>query len=248
MRNKIIKIVFEIIAVTMLLTIICWAIRTYLKNPFQTKTVKSDDITMYQTENKDAVGENKPQISKWIGMLPNDTNVYDMGETFEIEYFSQKDQKAGTLECQVKQVEFTKKNPDTDAIYYAASAVAYDEGYNITNDFTYIVADVVFRNKEETEMEIYVNWVKYIGIVPETGDVDENFPSGEVQGYKTSTDQPDYEKSYAKVIIPGREEYRCKLVYIQKDEAIQGKEPYLRFSASGTILPPDEETCYVKVG
>lgn len=244
------------VLIVMLATILFWGIRTFMKNPILRKSAPeadTEDLLKQEEEQKERDTDtenpiNAKSVSKWIGMLPNDENVYEIGEPFTVEYFSTNTRKEGTLECCMEQVEFTKNAVDTDAVYYAAPAVLFDEEYNITNDFSYIVADTVFRNKEDTDMEIYVNFVRYIAIVPETGDVDPDHPSGELQGYKTKQDQPDYDKSYAKVTIPAGGEFSCRLVYIEKDETIEGKQSYFKFSRSGAIFPPDENTCYVKVG
>ncbi|EET62868.1 hypothetical protein BRYFOR_05219 [Marvinbryantia formatexigens DSM 14469] len=263
MKRKAGKIVLTIIIIGMLGTILFWGFRFFVKNPFVKNSIfqktESSSSNRESAESKempesltwketgimvDASAENQKNVSEVVGLLPDDTNTYNIGESFPQIFFDIDQGKEGTINCRVNSVDFTKDSVDSDAAYYSYDRVRFDEEYNITNDYTYVVANVTFTNEESDELTIYVNCAKYVAINPKTQEV---YNPGELQGYKTSADLPVYDKSYAKVTIPAGKEFECNLVYIQSDEYIQGKECYLHFNSSGITFPIQEDACYVRL-
>lgn len=261
MNRKAGKFIFGAIGLVMFGTILFWGFRSFVPSPFVKDTVfqktPEESAVVQPATVGGAEEDSRPEkettassgtmhrMSELVGVLPDENNTYGIGDTFSQQHYSAKEHTERTIACRVNRVDFTKNNVDTDAVYSVPDIIEFDEEYNIKNDFTYVVANVTFLNKEDFEMEIYVNFVWYVAVDSETGDA---VCSGEMRGYKTQKDLLEYDKSYAKVTIPAGGEFECNLVYIQRDDEIEGKESYLKFNSSGVIFPADEDSCYVKVG
>lgn len=231
-------------------TILWYLFTRVIKNPLLEENV----LTAGRTENtkkaekaEESLSDQQIPRSAFDGfILPYKENIEKIGQPFSLQVGNGNENEyvEYTMQCCINAVEFTKQGIDTDAIYSLENmgddCPQMDEDYNILDEHSYIVINMTMRNTEAETVWFYTNSFWYDSIDPKTND---RFPmNGELRGYKTRKDLPEYNKSYARVdLVPG-EEFTCNLVYIASDENIYEKVPYLRCN-----LSIDEDTRFVRL-
>lgn len=265
MQRKAGRIILLVIVAIMVLTVVLYVISRFVENPFvegnafdqgaenEAAAENEEDSVEKNEDNQTAKKEIPYPVSKiGYGILPYEKNTKKIGERFVIEDELNRDMYA---EFCVNSVQFTKERVDSDAVYLYQEIyngmipqVQFDEAYNIMNDFNYVVVNLSIRNLAENELEMYMNQFRYFPYDPATEDVVSNLTfAGDMMGYKTLDTPYTVDKSYARVLIPGGEEFTCNLVYLQKDEEIEGKIPYLHYSHTGICIPYAEEDRFVRL-
>ena len=262
MQRKAGRIILLVIVAIMVLTAVLYVISRFVENPFvegnafdqgaenEAAAENEEDSVEKNEDNQTAKKEIPYPVSKiGYGILPYEKNTKKIGERFVIEDELNRDMYA---EFCVNGVQFTKESVDSDAIYKiledGIQQVQLDEAYNIVNDFNYVVVNLSIRNLAEKELEMYMTSFRYFPYDPATEDVVRDLTfTGKVMGYKTLDIPRTIDKSYARVLIPGGEEFTCNLVYLQKDEEIEGKIPYLHYSHTGICIPYAEEDRFVRL-
>ena len=262
MQRKAGRIILLVIVAIMVLTVVLYVISRFVENPFvegnafdqgaenEAAAENEEDSVEKNEDNQTAKKEIPYPVSKiGYGILPYEKNTKKIGERFVIEDELNRDMYA---EFCVNGVQFTKESVDSDAIYKiledGIQQVQLDEAYNIVNDFNYVVVNLSIRNLAEKELEMYMTSFRYFPYDPATEDVVRDLTfTGKVMGYKTLDIPRTIDKSYARVLIPGGEEFTCNLVYLQKDEEIEGKIPYLHYSHTGMSIPYAEEDRFVRL-
>ena len=262
MQRKAGRIILLVIVAIMVLTAVLYVISRFVENPFvegnafdqgaenEAAAENEEDSVEKNEDNQTAKKEIPYPVSKiGYGILPYEKNTKKIGERFVIEDELNRDMYA---EFCVNGVQFTKESVDSDAIYKiledGIQQVQLDEAYNIVNDFNYVVVNLSIRNLAEKELEMYMTSFRYFPYDPATEDVVRDLTfTGKVMGYKTLDIPRTIDKSYARVLIPGGEEFTCNLVYLQKDEEIEGKIPYLHYSHTGMSIPYAEEDRFVRL-
>ncbi len=253
MQRKKGKIILLMIAAMMLIVTVFYVADRYVRNPFVKKNsaVGTKTDKNHPTEdgmNTEETEELSLPVSKtWNQVLPYEKNIEKIGQPFVVKSEYEDAPYLDThMEICVNEARITKERVDTDALYYALDRypIQVDEEKNILNNYNYVVVNITLRNLMETETEFYVNSFDYFSYNPQIEDLED---MGELQGYKTLADPFVYDKSYARVLIPGGGEFTCNLVYLQKDESIEGKIPYLFYSHTGMSVPYDDKARFVRL-
>lgn len=247
MQKRFGRIILIVIGAAMVGTILFFMCSRFIDNPFKEKNVLTGQLEKGQANEdnvSDTDAEEQMPYSQFAGVLPYPGNTVEIGKPFSV--------KGDSVEVCVNDAAFTKDGGDSDAVYSALQDTNYpyefDENYNILNDFTYVVVNVTVKNTGQTENKFYLNTFKYVGIDPETEDAVESFYSGQMRGYKARNDARGYDKAYAQTALPAGGEMTCNLVFIQKDEDIEGKIPYMKFSPSGSLdIGTDKFSRYVRL-
>ena len=247
--KKIGKVLFGIIVIGMLITIAYYLFSNVIDNPFvKNNALQTDNKNQDVSDAKKVSEEQLPVSANGAGILPYDKNTRGIKESFAL-LNGVDDSK---LQCCVNDVSITKDAIDTDAAYYAEidnnNPVQFNADYNILNDFVYVSVNVTIVNEGDTKEEIYINNFRMVAIDPETEDSGEIYYNGELRGYKTRSDELDYNKSYAKKELLPAEEFTSNLVFIQRESDVNNYIPYVKYSGSGVTNPEyDKECIYVRL-
>lgn len=245
MQRRTGKAILLILAAVMLAVTVFYAAGRHVRNPFVKTGIES--LTEEGQETAETQELPLPVSKTWDQVLPYEKNIEKIGRPFAIKAEYEDAPYLDThMEFCVNEVRITKESVDSDALYYAMDRypIQVDEEKNILNDYNYVVVNITMRNLMEKETEFYVNSFKYFSYDPQVEDLAD---MGELQGYKTLADTFEYDKSYAGVLIPGGGEFTCNLVYLQKDETVEGKIPYLFYSHTGMSVPYDDKARYVRL-
>lgn len=250
MQRRAGRIVLAVTAVVMLLVTVYYAADRYIKSPFikkdaAVKTEVNEDVAAEEGQGAQEA-ESIPFSRRFGHALPYEGNLEKIGEPFLVEDNWEDNQILDFhMEMCVNEARITKERVDTDALYYEDTyPVEVDEEKNILNNYNYVVVNITLRNLRETEDDIYVNSFRFYTYDPQTEDLAD---LAELRGYKTLEDPLEYNKSYARVVLPSGGEYTCNLVYLVTDESLEEKIPYLYYTHTGLDVPHDERARYIRL-